>query len=137
MFGTQTTQVRPFSGASDGKLAINCISERTRVGKVLFEDSQDFVTDGEGQSEPVSYTQFASEDRRGPYTIYVHGTWDGATATLQISPEGDHYKTLLDVGGNEVSFTGDRASTCAMYGKYMRVSLTETGENTDLVGTIY
>ena len=52
---------------------------------------------------------------RGTYTIYIYGTWNSATAKVQISPDGTNW---FDVPNG--SWTSDTVQNIEIYGYQIR-----------------
>lgn len=77
-----------------------------------------------GSSEKVSH---------GHRTLVVYGTWDGATAKLQMSP--DEGSTWVDV--TDASFTADGAVIVVLtYPMLLRMHIASAGGSTSLTAEL-
>lgn len=70
---------------------------------------------------------------RGTYTWSVYGTWNGATAQLQRSPDGG--TTWVDVDGAAFSANGGALNMALPAGK-VRVAISGAGGSTSLSSTL-
>jgi hypothetical protein len=84
-----------------------------------------FATITTNENTPgVQNEKFGEEDRRRAYTVYVVGTFGGATVALQTSPDnGTSWVALKDVNGNAVSFTSAGAAVCNTQATEMRAAI--------------
>ncbi len=77
--------------------------------------------------------QFASEENSRPFSLYLVGVWNGATATMQITPDsGDNWLPLLDINAGAVVATSNEVNLCNIKGTHVRGVITNAGSLTSL-----
>ena len=72
----------------------------------------------------ASATGSAQKVKRGRYKVSAYGTWNGATATLQTSPDGGTTWITADPG---TIFTANGSYGVWIADEYVRVSVSNAG----------
>lgn len=105
---------------------------------LIITDNSNTSSSGSSFDEAGSVTSDQNTDSQlwtfGRGTFIAHGTWDGATAKVQVSDDND---TWIDVGG-DVTFTDNGVGNFDLAsGLYVRINISGTGASTNITAKIY